>query len=82
MATQKVICFRATEPICATIQRIMDERLIDRTTVIKLALYSFDSYMRRLEVQAMNLFDIVEELEGGAMPGQSSFAHFSQAREH
>lgn len=55
----------------------MDERLIDRTTVIKLALYSFDSYMRRTDVQEMNLFDIVHELEGAAMPGQSSFAQFS-----
>lgn len=69
--------------MCATIERIMDERLIDRTTVIKLALYYFDTYMRRQEVQTKDLFDIVQELESAAMPGQSCFAKFSlPKREH
>ena len=77
MSTHKVICFRATAPMCATIERIMNERIIDRTTVIKLALYHFDSYMRRREVQDKNLYDIVRDLEGAAEPGQSCFAHFS-----
>lgn len=65
--------------MCSAIKRIMDERLIDRTTVIKLALYHFDSYMRRSEVQSKNLFDIVHDLESDAMPGQSCFAKFSLA---
>ena len=79
MPTPKVICFRATEPMCATIERIMDERCIDRTTVIKLALYYFDTYMRRIKTREMNLFDIVDDLESSAAPEQSRFAHFSLA---
>lgn len=75
----KVICFRATELMCSTIDRIMDERLIDRTTVIKLALYHFDSYMRRGDVQKKNLFDIVQDLEDAASPEQSRFEQFSLA---
>lgn len=63
--------------MCRVIERIMDERLIDRTTVIKLALYHFDSYMRRLEVQQKDLFDIVDDLERSAAPEQCCFAHFS-----
>lgn len=63
--------------MCAVIERIMNERLIDRTTVIKLALYCFDTYMRRGESMEMDLFDIVRDLEGAAPPEQSCFAHFS-----
>lgn len=77
--TPKVICFRATESMCETLDRIMDERLIDRTTVIKLALYHFDSYMRKLEVKQKTLYDIVRDLECAAAPEQSCFAHFSLA---
>lgn len=73
----KVICFRATEPMCAVIDRIMDERMIDRTTVMKLALYHFDSYMRRDDVQGKDLFDIVKDLEKAAPRNQGRFADFS-----
>lgn len=55
----------------------MDERMIDRTTIIKLALYHFDSYMRQMEVRKKNLFDIVKDLEDAATPEQSCFAEFS-----
>lgn len=77
MSTPKVVCFRATSAMCASIDRIMRERVIDRTTVIKLALYHFDSYMRRSEVRDKDLYDIVQDLEDSAAPGQSCFAHFS-----
>lgn len=59
------------------INRIMDERSIDRTTVIKLALYHFDSYMRQLHVQSKNLYDIVSDLEDKATPEQICFEEFS-----
>lgn len=77
MSHPKIICFRASDTICTAINRIMDERCIDRTTVIKLALYHFDSYMRRVEVRRKDLFDIVRDLEAAAMPEQSCFRHFS-----
>lgn len=77
MTSPKVICFRATSAMCTSIERIMNERVIDRTTVIKLALYHFDSYMRRREVQEKDLYAIVHDLENHAEPGQSCFAHFS-----
>ena len=66
--------------MCSTIDRIMDERLIDRTTVIKLALYHFDTYMRRGETRNMNLYEIVEDLEQSADPDQTRFASFSVTR--
>lgn len=80
MTAPKIICFRATAAVCAAIERIMDERLIDRTTVLKLALYHFDTYMRQQEVQSKDLHGIVRDLEAAAHPGQSPFAHFSLQR--
>lgn len=75
--TTKIICFRATEAIHDTIARIMDERMIDRTTTIKLALYYFDTYMRQAKTDKMDLFDIVRDLEAASAPEQGSFAAFS-----
>lgn len=79
MTPPKIICFRATESMCDTINRIMDERLIDRTTVIKLALYHFDSYMRKHEVRQKDLYGIVQDLESEAAPEQEKFEQFSIA---
>lgn len=59
------------------INRIMEERLIDRTTVIKLALYHFDTYMRKLQMNDINLHDIVRDLECEAAPEQICFEEFS-----
>lgn len=73
----KVICFRATDVMCEAIDRIMEERLIDRTTVIKLALYHFDTYMLRGETRTKNLHEIVDDLERKADPKQTRFAPFS-----
>lgn len=77
MAKHQIICFRATDSIYEMINRIMDERLIDRTTIIKLALYHFDSYMRHIDVKEMDLFGIVHDLEQSAAPGQLRFEQFS-----
>lgn len=76
----KVICFRATDIMCEAIDRIMDERLIDRTTVIKLALYHFDTYMRQGKTRSKNLYEIVDDLEQNADPQQMRFASFSVSR--
>ncbi len=73
----KVICFRATGMMCNSIERIMNERMIDRTTVIKLALYHFDTYMRHEETRKKDLYQIVDDLERDASPDQCRFAHFS-----
>ena len=73
----KVICFRATGMMCDSIERIMNERMIDRTTVIKLALYHFDTYMRREETKRKDLYEIVDDLEKDATRDQCRFARFS-----
>lgn len=63
-----------------TIARVMDERMIDCTTVMKLALYHFDTYMRKEATRAKNLHEIVEDLEKHADPSQQSFVSFALTR--
>lgn len=77
MANAQIICFRATESIFEMINRIMDERMIDRTTIIKMALYHFDTYMRQQDVKEKDLYDIVQDLEYAAAPDQMCFEEFS-----
>ena len=77
MARAQIICFRATKSIHEMINRIMDERMIDRTTVIKMALYHFDSYMRDSNKKNKTLYDIVSDLEDAASPEQVCFEEFS-----
>ena len=76
----KVICFRATDKMKKVIERIMDERMIDCTTVMKLALYHFDSYMQLESTKQRNLHEIVKDLEASAASGQESFVDFALSR--
>lgn len=76
----KVICFRATDKMKKVIERIMDERMIDCTTVMKLALYHFDSYMQFEATKQKNLHEIVKDLEASAASGQDSFVDFALSR--
>lgn len=77
MSKSRTITCRVSEYVCEQIQRIMDERNIDRSTVIKLALYVLDSYMSRRDVQQMDLFAIIADLEKSASSTQPKFAQFS-----
>ena len=75
----RIISFRATQPMCAAIERVMDSRGIDQTSVIKLSLYALDVYLNRSATTEKDLFDIVRELEDEAAPHLPSFALFSLA---
>lgn len=74
-----IITFRATEHICQTLSRIMDERGIDKTSVIKLALYLLDSYMSKDEIKGKDLFEIISQLEQESRSEQPPFEIFSLA---
>lgn len=58
-------------------QKIMDERGIDRTSVIALALYILDVYMSREETRSMNLSEILDDLRAKARKDMPSFVKFS-----
>ena len=70
----RIITFRASKYVCAAINRIMDERGIDQTSTIKMALYMLDIYMKRPIVQNKSLIVIMEELERHASLPFSRFS--------
>ena len=63
MNKNNIITFRASTHTKATLTRLMDERGIDRTSIIKLALYLLDAHMRRSRIRRMSLCDIVQAIE-------------------
>lgn len=46
-----------------SIERVMQERNLDRTSVIKLALYLFSKYMAREDVRQQSLHELVSTIE-------------------
>lgn len=58
---------------------LMELRNLDRSSVIKLALYLLFSYMQREEVQMMDLYTLVRSLEKQAPDGFPDFATFADS---
>ena len=63
MSKRLAYTFRCPEPMRKSMEQIMVERNLDRTSVIKLALYSFCKMMKRRDVKKMNLHQVVQMLE-------------------
>lgn len=57
---------------------IMEERQLDRTSVIKLALYMFASYMSRERTRALSLHEIVADIEHLAPPCYPPYSDFAE----
>lgn len=75
MSKRLAYTFRCPEPMRQTIEQIMLERNLDRTSVIKLALYYFCKTMKRRDVMKKDLYQIVQMLE------QSDPEHFMSFEE-
>lgn len=75
MTNKNMLTFRASDRTIEMLNRLMDERGIDRTSALRLALYVLDIYMRRPRVQRMNLHEIVRELERHAIIAFREFSH-------
>ncbi len=58
------------------LSRLMLERGLNRTSVIRLALYALDCLTRRRELARLSLVELVEELEALAPEGCKSFDDF------
>lgn len=80
MKVGKPYTFRCSELMCEEMERIMKERCVDRTSVIRLALYLLGEYMRREEVQQADLAGLIELMEREAPADYPRFARFSGAR--
>lgn len=76
MASRKVCTFRYTKEMQRVMNEVMNELKLDRTSVIKLALYHFTAYMSQEEHKSVSLRDLVEMLEQDAPSHFPSFAVF------
>lgn len=74
-----IYTFRCPEGICNSINNLMELRNLDRSSVIKLALYMLLSYMAREDVQMMDLYSLVRSMEKQAPPGFPDFATFADS---
>ena len=59
-----MIAFRASEEVCNTIVKIMDEWNTDRTTVMVLALYALHIHLSQKKYR--NLYEIIDTLQSHA----------------
>ncbi len=76
--SKKAVSFKCSNSVTNSLNRLMVERAIDRTSVIKLALYLFDGYMQRSDVQRLNLFELVRHIEQEGPENRLSYGDFSE----
>ncbi len=62
------------------LSRIMSERGLNRTSVIRLALYALDCFSRRSEVRGLTLAELLERLEGISPEARVSFQDFIRGK--
>ena len=78
MSTRRAITFRCPETIMQAVEHIMLDRDLDRTSVIKLALYLLTATMKRPDIDEKDLWQLVCWLEHQAPEGMPSFAAFCE----
>lgn len=78
MSKRLAYTFRCTDSMRQSMEQVMKERNIDRTSVIKLSLYMLSTYLSRKDVRAMNLHQLVRSIEQISPDQKRSFADFSE----
>lgn len=76
MASRKVCTFRYTAEMQRIMNELMNELKLDRTSIIKLALYYFTAHMSQEVNKSVSLRELVAELERNAPLHFPSFAEF------
>lgn len=76
MTKRLAYTFRCPEPVQIMLEKIMEERNLDRTSVIKLALYQFCKTMERSDVREKDLYQLIQMLEESTPTTFMSFADF------
>lgn len=76
MSKRLAYTFRCPEPMRKSLEQIMVERNLDRTSVIKLALYHFCKTMRQREVKKKDLYQVVQMMETEEPEKFMSFEEF------
>ncbi len=77
MEKRTVVTFRCTREMDRLITKLMEERNLDRTSVMKLALYMLGGYMSRPDVKKKSTRQVLTELETCVPCGFPKFAAFA-----
>lgn len=77
MSTRLAYTFRCPEPMRKSVEQIMLDRNLDRTSVIKLAIYQFCKTMSRADVQEMDLYEVLAMMENAEPADFMRFEEFS-----
>ena len=77
MGKRTVVTFRCTREMDRLITKLMQERNLDRTSVMKLALYMLSSHMSRWDVRKQSLRQVLADMEAHAPRRFPSFATFA-----
>ena len=80
MEKRTVVTFRCTREMDRLITRLMMERNLDRTSVMKLALYMLGGYMSRPDVKKKSIHQVLAEIETQAPDSFPDFATFAVGR--
>ncbi len=76
MAQPYIYSFRCSQGMEESLSRLMGELGLNRTSVIRLALYALDCFSRRREVQGLPLAELVEQLGAMVPDARLSFRDF------
>lgn len=76
MSKSLAFTFRCPEPMRTAMEQIMEERNLDRTSVIKLALYLLCKTLKRREFKKKDLYQVVRLMEQMAPEKYMSFDEF------
>lgn len=79
MSKRPAYTFRCPKPMQKEIEQIMVERDLDRTSVIKLALYHFCRTMKRRDIRRKDLEQVVKMMEESEPRNFPSFSDFIDA---
>lgn len=77
MAQRQSITFRCTHEMDKRLTKLMEERRLDRTSIIKLALYMLSSHMSQPAVRKQGIRDVLADIEGKRPARFPSFATFA-----
>ncbi len=80
MAQPYIYSFRCSRGMEESLSRLMHELGLNRTSVIRLALYALDCISRRQEVQQLPLSELVEQLGAMAPERHLSFCDFIRGK--
>ncbi len=74
--TSCIYSFRCSRAVDARLSRLMEEQGLNRSSVIRLALYTLDCYMRRSDVRGLSLEQLLGHIEELAPERGLSFDAF------